>query len=192
MFCLAFRVDKYARVQIRSLVRNYVHKMKTVDYIEELGISVLPHHLRRVVDLLLKGLQDFHEHQDLKTPVRARSTMLLLLDKGPLSITEIASRLGLSHPHIIRKTDDLVQLGLVQQSFDESDHRRRLIGLTPSGLIEAKAISKSLLPIQKMGETLCDEIGIDLFNGALLAKKALEKESCVDRIQKEVIEKCDT
>lgn len=144
---------------------------------------MLPHHLRRVIDLLLDGGTAIHNDLDLKTPVRARSMMALLQDKGALSITEIAGRLRLTHPHIIRKAAELEALGLVSEAFDESDQRKRLIELTTLGRREAKAIMKTFESIRRMNEDLSAEIGVDLYKGALRAKAALEDKSCVERIK---------
>jgi len=53
--------------------------------------------------------------------------------RGPLTISEVAERLGISLPTASHLVDRVVQLGLVARREDERDRRRTLVELTEHG-----------------------------------------------------------
>ncbi len=157
--------------------------MSKPDFVHELGITVLPHHLRRVVDLLMDGSDQYFDMLALKTTPRAASTIALLAAAGPLGVTELASRLGLSHPYIIRVISKLIDYKLVSEKKDPDDNRVRLLALTKAGRTEAKQIADMDEAYQKTFEGLITEIDIDLFEAAIRAKTALEAKTCFERLK---------
>ena len=103
------------------------------DFVRSLGLPFMAHRLRRLSELILEGSSAALRGAGFEGPARAGSTLLLLRGNGPTGITEIAYRLRLSHPLIIKLTGALAQAGLVRDESDPADSRRRLIALTESG-----------------------------------------------------------
>ena len=58
---------------------------------------------------------------------------LLAVRDAPLTTTELAARLGVSKQAVSRLADDMVELGLLERTPDESDGRRVLLALSPLG-----------------------------------------------------------
>src|SRR6185295_17675902 len=96
-------------------------------------------------------------------PARAGSTLLLLQSNGPTGITEIAYRLRLSHPLIIKLAAALAAAGLVRDESDPADSRRRLIALTEKGAVEAARIARFSATLARTFETMFAEAGADLY-----------------------------
>ena len=110
------------------------------DFITELGALVIDHRLRRIVDHLLDAQAQLYAEESIAFEPRWTSTFLLLEEKGPLGVTEIAKSLRYTHPGIIKFTNGMMEVGLVCESEDANDERRRLLQLTP----RAKRLSPRL------------------------------------------------
>ena len=82
------------------------------DFVQSLGLPFLAHRLRRVSELIVEGSTAAMARHGFESPARSGSTMLLLLANGPTGITEIAYRLRLSHPLIIKLTAALAKAGV--------------------------------------------------------------------------------
>src|SRR6185436_19584024 len=114
--------------------------MPDPDFVRALGLPFMAHRLRRLSELILEGSSQALRRAGLEGPARAGSTLLLLRANGPTGITEIAYRLRLSHPLIIKLTAAMAKAGLVRDQVDPKDHRRRLVALTAKGEAEAERV----------------------------------------------------
>src|SRR4029453_19528904 len=105
--------------------------MSSSDFVSGLGMLVVDHRLRRIVDQLLGARGAVSPQETLPFGPRWTSTFLLLEREGALPVTAIAKRLRLSHPAIIKITNAMIEAGLVANTADAADDRRRLLRLTP-------------------------------------------------------------
>jgi len=101
------------------------------DYVAELGMLVVDHRLRRLVDQLLAAQAEVYVHEKIAFEPRWTSTFLLLERDGPMPVTAVAGRLRLTHPAVIKLTNAMIEANLVADIDDENDDRRRLLQLTP-------------------------------------------------------------
>lgn len=108
------------------------------DFVESLGSGFLAHRLRRASEAILEATTHVLRTRGFNGPARSVSTLLLLRDHGPMGVTEIAHRLRLSHPMIIKLTRALAAEGLVAEAADPRDARRRLIALTDEGRVQTE------------------------------------------------------
>jgi DNA-binding MarR family transcriptional regulator len=87
-----------------------------------------------------------------------------------MSVSELAARLGISHPSVSETRASLQKAGLIRDDEDPKDRRRRLLGLTPVGLM----LVHQLRPVWKA----LDQAAIDLeaeADGLLAALDRLER-----------------
>ena len=157
--------------------------MASGDFIDEIGVAVLPHHMRRLVDQIMASSADNLAKLNLKTPPRAVSTMLLLDREGELAITRIAERLRLSHPQVIRNVRDMIAAGLASDRLSKTDRRVRIVKLTRRGQSEARLLADHLRRVEQLYRQLFDEIGADLFEATLRASAALQTKSYAERYE---------
>jgi DNA-binding MarR family transcriptional regulator len=155
--------------------------MSVDDFITELGVPVLPHHLRRLVDRLMAESQEIANRTGIKSPLRSSSMMRLLQEHGPFGVVEISQRLGLSHPLIIQFEKVLTERGLVHSTKNPADQRSRLLALTKAGEKEAKQIRKNYERIGKIYAELSAEIGVDLYEIVQKTNQALDRKNVVAR-----------
>jgi DNA-binding MarR family transcriptional regulator len=111
--------------------------------------------------------------------------LLLLDEKGPLGIMEIALRLRLSHPLIIRLTSALSAAGYVRLNSDPEDGRRKVVSITPAGRREVAKIHEINRIIEAAFQRLFDESGVDLLAALEKFEAALEAESFEKRLEAE-------
>lgn len=137
--------------------------MPDQDFVRALGLPFMAHRLRRLSELILEGSSAVLRGAGLEGPARAGSTLLLLRENGPTSITEIAYRLRLSHPLIIKLAAALAAAGLVEDESDPADSRRRLIALTGKGTAEAARIAQFSAALGRVFAAMFEEAGADLY-----------------------------
>jgi len=156
--------------------------MADQDFVRSLGLSFLAHRLRRASEAILEGTSEMLRGEGFDIPARAGSTLMLLRANGPTGITEIAYRLGLSHPLIIKLAATMAAAGLVRDESDPRDHRRRLIALTDKGLGEAARFEGFLAAIAATFETMFAEAGADLFAAVERFEQAAEQRPIAGRL----------
>jgi DNA-binding MarR family transcriptional regulator len=156
------------------------------DFVQTLGLPFLAHRLKRVSEAILEGSSEALRAEGFAAPARAGSTLLLLRANGPTGITEIAYRLRLSHPLIIKLTAALAGTGLVEDRADPRDQRRRLIALTAKGEAEAERFDAFLKRIAQTFEAMFRETGADLFESLERFEAAVEARPIAERLEAEL------
>lgn len=133
------------------------------DFITSLGPAFLAHRLRRASELILEGTSEILRKRGFDGPARSLSMMLLLRERGPVGVTELAFRLRLSHPMIIKLARALTAAGLARDVADPADQRRRMIALTERGLAQAAIAEATIAGVERTFATMSAEAGSDLF-----------------------------
>lgn len=142
------------------------------DFITQLGRPFLAHRLRRLAETFVDGYGHWLPTLGITAPPRSLSTLLLLEREGPLGVTEIAARLRLSHPLLIKLTRSLEAQGLTCTEQDPDDGRRRWVTLTEAGRGQVTVLRRAIGIIDRAYDDLMQEIGIDMMEGCARAEKA--------------------
>jgi ribosomal protein S18 acetylase RimI-like enzyme/DNA-binding HxlR family transcriptional regulator len=79
------------------------------------------------------GVDAVYRSHDVALPSRCFSILFLLRDNGRLGISELATRLGQSHPAVSQMSRKLLAHGVVREWPDREDDRRRLLSLSSRG-----------------------------------------------------------
>ena len=132
-----------------------------MDFIDSLGPAFLAHRLRRLEDLLVAQVGAALALEGLTVPPKSLSTLLLLDADGPLGPVDLARRLRLSHPLMIRSLKLLERLGLVEVVENAADHRRRAVRLTTFGRAEATTIRRFQARLSSAIDDAATEAGSD-------------------------------
>jgi DNA-binding MarR family transcriptional regulator len=85
---------------------------------------------RSVIDELHAELAK-RGHQDLRL---AHGYAMQAIGLGGATATEVGKRLGISKQAAGKSVERLEELGYVERAGDETDHRRKLVRLTPRGI----------------------------------------------------------
>jgi DNA-binding MarR family transcriptional regulator len=160
--------------------------MAEQDFVRSLGLPFLAHRLKRASELILEGTSGPLRRHGFGSPARSGSTLLLLRENGPTGVTEIACRLRLSHPLIIKLTAAMAAAGLVRDESDPGDNRRRLIALTDEGEAEAARLDVFSRAIAQTFAAMFEESGADLFAALERFEQAAEARPIADRLEAEL------
>ena len=148
------------------------------DILQELGPIFLGSRLKRLAERLQAGAA--RVIADAGLPVQpAHMPLLAALDRGPLTVGQLAEAVGASQPGITRTAGQLTQMGLVQ-SVSGADQRQRTLSLTPAGE-QAMARAKLLIwpRVGKAVDAMCGGLSGPLLDQiaaieAALAEKPLD------------------
>ncbi|GAA1653415.1 MarR family transcriptional regulator [Actinoplanes couchii] len=111
--------------------------MSTEDAVREL-LLVMPRMVGRV-----KRIPPPDEIRDLDLAPRHLTLLSLLLLDGPLTVNELAARLGVAPTTVSLLIGDLTRKGVLARRADEADRRRRIVDISDTS---RPAISAWLSP----------------------------------------------
>ena len=138
------------------------------DFVRSKGAPFTAHLLRRLSDELVNASALHCKELGIIAPPRTVSTLLLLEERGPPGITEIAATLRQSHPLVITWVRQLHELGLVSSGTDTRDGRRTIVEISAAGEEELGRIRRVLTRMGEVCDQLGREAGVDLI--AVLAR----------------------
>lgn len=126
--------------------------------------------LRRLSERLHAGLDEVYRAHGVTIPSGTLALLMLLRDHGaPLSIGELARKMGQSHVAISRVSRPLSAEGLTAEVGHERDGRRVLLLLLPKG----QALLERLEPLQAAIVAAVDEMAP---GGLMASLRAIEEE----------------
>lgn len=161
------------------------------DFIHSQGLIFLPHILRRLANRFVDACDAVFPDFGIVVPPRLVSTVHLLFERGPQSITDIAAAIGQSHPFVIKAVRQLKVPGLVDTRPDPKDGRKTIVKLTPKG----KAQAQRLLDVRPVFEAaylrLMSESDAKIFDSLWRMEGALGKVAFSDRIASEQDRRAD-
>ncbi|MBN8662814.1 MAG: bifunctional helix-turn-helix transcriptional regulator/GNAT family N-acetyltransferase [Candidatus Obscuribacter phosphatis] len=114
-----------------------------MDHIRTLGSLAMSSRLKRLSERFFQDVQEIYEMHDIDFESKWFPIFHLLMVEGTLSVTEIASHLGITHPAVNLTVKELEKKRLVASAADKRDGRKRLISLTAKG----KRLGEDLEPI---------------------------------------------
>lgn len=114
--------------------------------------------LKRLLDLRPQLQRRFNEevdrslHEELENVTIRQLHVMQCLEHGPLSMGELAHRLGVSESSATSAVDRLVKAGLAERASDASDRRLVLVGLSTEGTRVVARVQKAAR--QRIGQIL--------------------------------------
>lgn len=139
--------------------------------------------LRSLADLISEQGNELLDNAGLSIPSRAVSPVLLIAERGQVSVADIAKELNQPHQLVTQRVEVLLALGLVERLKDPSDQRRKLLILSDKGKQEFLLLEHCLRDAGKVFLALYQEIGCDLPEVAQRVTAALSSRSILSRIK---------
>jgi DNA-binding MarR family transcriptional regulator len=113
------------------------------DYVQEAGPAAIGARLRRLSSWLDGDARRLYAESGIAFEQRWLGLLDLLSAHGPLTVGELATSLGISHPSVSQSRQSLARAGLIAWDRDEGDGRRRKLRLTEEG----RAMVERLAPL---------------------------------------------
>jgi len=154
-----------------------------MDFIEELGYLAVASRMKRLTDRFMRGGLQAYKSLGIDFEPRWFTVFYLLhTQDSPLSISEIASSLKISHPAVIQTTQKLIGKGLIRSLPDAKDRRVRRLEITGKG----KELVKSLIPFWDDFVTATSELfekaGVNMLDIVKQIEILLDEEDIGSRI----------
>lgn len=105
--------------------------MRSGDFLGELGLNALVTRLKRVSDAMLHDGKRMYKELGMDIEPNWFAVFKLLDKYGPMSVTEIADRIGFSHPSVISIVNKMIKAGYLGEARNDDDSRLRILSLTP-------------------------------------------------------------
>src|SRR5580700_4211054 len=151
------------------------------DILSDLGATFLGSRLKRLAERLQAGAARII--MDAGLPMQpAHMPLLAALDRGPLTVGQLAEAVGTSQPGVTRSASQLIDMGLVQ-SASGADQRQRTLSLTMAGQ-GAMARTKLLLwpRVENAVREICDGLSGPLLDQIAAIETALAAKPFDERV----------
>ena len=151
------------------------------DILSDLGPIFLGSRLKRLAERLQAGAA--RVVTDAGLPMQpAHMPLLAALDRGPLTVGQLAEAVGTSQPGVTRTTGQLIEMGLIQSSSG-ADQRQHTLSLTAAGET-AMARTKMLLwpRIEIAVREICDGLSGPLLDQIAAIETALAVKPFHERV----------
>jgi DNA-binding MarR family transcriptional regulator len=127
------------------------------DFIQRQGAAAFGTRLRRLSGRIDREVQALYRRHGIDFEPRWFPVFLVLDELGPLSVGDLAVRIGVSHAAISQVRGRLVAYGLVRVSSHAVDRRRQVLALTARGRTKARRMRPLWEAIAAATGVLCAE-----------------------------------
>jgi GNAT superfamily N-acetyltransferase/DNA-binding MarR family transcriptional regulator len=156
---------------------------RSQDVVVLLGELALASRLKRLGDRLSRDVTRVYQALDSDFEARWFTLLHALGRSSPQGVTQLAQALGLSHAAVNQIASPMLRRGLLSESRDGRDDRRRLLRLSARG----RKLMRDLDPIWKQiraaNQDLLREAAVDLLGDLGRVEVALDRLSMQERIR---------
>jgi DNA-binding MarR family transcriptional regulator len=144
------------------------------DFLIEMGYPGLTARLKRLNDQFVYQTKEFYKTKGLDIEPNWHMIFLLLIENEKMTVMEIAQRLNLSHPGIVKLIDKMKKKGYINSTRDLEDHRKFQLKLSKKAI---KALPE-LQEYWKAGNKVIEEMlncNNELLNQLEIVEKNMEE-----------------
>ena len=149
------------------------------DYLENLEMYGITARIRRLNDKINSSGRKVYKLLGIDIDSNWHLILLLLEEKGKLSVTEIANILGFSHPAVIKITKKMIEKEYLISSKDITDNRKQLLSLSKKAVSELPGLKKKWEIITQVHS---EYFTTDFMQELSLLEKGLNEKSMEQRI----------
>lgn len=154
--------------------------------IRDLGLLSLATRIKTLGESMLTDGQFIYSGLGVNFQPRWFGVFYILQEHGELPVTEVSSRVGLSHPAIIKIVESMEEAGLIDSSRNNRDARKRMIALSS----KAKNLLPKLQPIWQALEAeqieFYKKLGINILDVLSKIENELETKPVSQRVHERV------
>ncbi|MEL7004318.1 MAG: MarR family transcriptional regulator, partial [Bacteroidota bacterium] len=154
-----------------------------MNYIAELEDLALGSRLKQLSDLIMSDGKRIYSNSGVDFDPTWFPVFKLLSDNAPLGVVEIADRLGVSHPYVVKVIKALEKKHLVINEVHEHDGRKRSIKLSPAGEELLPRLKFLWADIDAAIKTMLEECRNNLIMSLSEVEKSLNELSLFDRVE---------
>ena len=153
------------------------------DIIRQQRELALASRLKRLQERLSREASQVYRELDETFEARWFSVFYALGRQAPLSVVEIARELHITHTAVNQVAGELSRHGLITQTRDSHDARRRLLQLSGKGRALFARLEPVWEAVVEANQEWLDEARVDLLAALDRAEDALDERSLYDRLR---------
>ncbi len=153
-----------------------------MDIIGQLGPLAFASRLRRLSERLMRDASRVYKSQQINMEARWFPIMYLLRQEGAMGITEIARALQVTHPAVNQLAAGMLEEGLLVESKDPTDERRRILALSRKAQNALAGVEPIWEAIEEATREVIDLSGDDLLGSLKKFETALDEREMYDRV----------
>jgi MarR family transcriptional regulator, organic hydroperoxide resistance regulator len=154
-----------------------------VDEVAKQGTGALGSRLRRVVERMDRDVHAIYAAAGVRFEPRWYAVFTTLRDQGPLTVGELAERLGVTHAAVSQVRTALERERLITGDVDPQDGRRQRLKLTAKGRSTAAKLAPLWDAIQAAASALLAEGAPRLLAELAGLEEALDRQGLEARVE---------
>jgi len=155
----------------------------TTDLVNQLGELALATRLKRLGERLQRDVSRIYSELDMDFEARWFILLYALGERSPQPVTKLARDAGLSHQAVGQIARTMIGNGLVRETSDRRDERKRLLQLTAAGRRLIDRLRPIWAQIRAANAALLAEVGADLLTDLARLEEALAARSMAERVR---------
>ena len=160
-----------------------------MDIIQKLGPLAFASRLKRISERLMRDVSKIYDELEVEFQARWFPVIYLLGQKSPMSVTEIARELGMTHPAINQISNGMTRAGLLKSSKGIGDERKRMLSISAAGGRVLTALVPVWKDIEAATQELLDETGCNLLTILDSVECALDERDMYQRVRVRIKER---
>lgn len=156
--------------------------MDTEIYLE-LGLGT---RMRRLIEMLTNGMEKVYSEQGIEFRTGHFYALYAVVERGPLTINEIAELAGFSHSAVSQSIKRLVALDIFETRPME-DGRQKSVHLTENGVRVVEKLRPTWNAVEAVVKDAVKEGGVDFLAAITGVENAFRRKSVYARLQEKLI-----
>lgn len=145
----------------------------------EMGLGT---RMRRLIEMLTNGMERVYAEQGIEFRTGHFYALYAIVERGPLTINEIASLAGFSHSAVSQTIKKLISLGVFETRATD-DGRQKSVHLTAHGEYVVKKLKPTWAAVEAVVKDAIAESGVDFLAGITGIESAFRQQCVYDRLQ---------
>ncbi len=149
----------------------------------ELGLGT---RMRRLIELLTNGMEKVYAEQGIEFRTGNFYALYAIVERGPLTINEIAGLAGFSHSAVSQTIKRLIALDIFETQPTD-DGRQKRVHLTENGRRVVEKLQPTWSAVEAVVKDAIKEGGVDFLAAITGVENAFRKQSVYDRLQEKMM-----
>jgi len=153
-----------------------------MEFFDKVGKVALGSRLRLMTAIITDDAAKIYESYGMTFMPKWFPVFYTLMDEREITITEIANEIGHSQPSVSKIVQEMIAVGLVEESLKSNDKRRNIVGLTKQGWEFSKELKLQLQDVEAAVDSLITESKHNLWAALEEWEFLLEQKSLLKRV----------
>jgi DNA-binding MarR family transcriptional regulator/GNAT superfamily N-acetyltransferase len=156
-----------------------------MEFFNKVGKVALGSRLRLMTAMITDDAAKIYESYGMNFMPKWFPVFYTLIEEREITITEIANEIGHSQPSVSKIVQEMIVVGLVEESLKSNDKRRNIVGLTEKGKEFSKELKQQLKDVEAAVDGLIAESSHNLWAALEEWEFLLDQKSLFKRVNEQ-------